>query len=228
MATPYSLTVLGETPSTQDWARRHLRDDPLLVVAHRQSKGRGRSGSEWQTAPRAVAASVALRPGWLSRDWPLIPLVAGLAAHDTLGPGTALKWPNDVLLGNDKLAGILVEAGDDHVVVGMGVNLYWPTPPDGVAALEQVDPGPDLGPRLARAWAEAFLDTMARPASEWPRLRYRAICSTIGQEITWEPGGGGEVIDVDQRGGLVVHTEVGERVLTSGSVRHIRPLRSGH
>lgn len=225
MATPYSLTVLGETASTQDWARAHLGDEPLVVVAHRQTKGRGRSGAEWETAPRAVAASVAMRPSWPSSDWPLIPLVAGVAAHDTLGDATALKWPNDILVGEDKLAGILVEGGDGSVVVGLGVNLFWPSPPEGVTALETVDPGPDLGPALARSWAERFLEMMGRPVVEWPRERYREVCRTIGREISWEPSGSGTAIDVDERGGLVVRTGAGEVVLTSGAVRHVRPLR---
>ncbi|MGA7272352.1 MAG: hypothetical protein WB239_14870, partial [Acidimicrobiia bacterium] len=115
--------------------------------------------------------------------------------------------------------------GDDSVVVGLGVNLYWPAPPPGVAALESVDPGPDLGPSLARGWAEGLLEMMGRPAGEWPSRRYRAACSTIGQEITWEPAGRGVAVDVDDNGGLVVETEAGQMVLTSGAVRHVRRVR---
>jgi BirA family biotin operon repressor/biotin-[acetyl-CoA-carboxylase] ligase len=150
--------------------------------------------------------------------------VAGVAAHDVLGATTTLKWPNDVLVGEAKVAGVLAEAGSDLVVVGMGVNLYWPSPPSGVAALERVDPGPELGPRLATSWAEELLEIMERPASEWPRRQYRGSCSTIGREISWEPDGRGLAVDVDDHGALVVETDDGQVLLTAGAVRHVRPL----
>ena len=151
MATPYSVKVLNETSSTQDEARRQFTPGtPSVVVAHRQSVGRGRSGAGWLNAPRSLAVSVAFRPAWDSGSWPLIPLLAGLAARQVMESPVGLKWPNDVEKDGDKVAGILVEAsagGDEDggsvVIAGMGVNLYWPDAPAGMAGLREVDPATD-------------------------------------------------------------------------------------
>lgn len=224
MATPYSVTVLESAASTQDLARQSFEDvqGPAVVIAHQQRSGRGRAGSRWQTAPRAVAVSVAFRPSTLDRS--VIPLVAGVAARRVLGEGVTLKWPNDVMIGDDKVAGILVEGHDDPtaVVAGMGVNLYWPSSPVGMTALLEEDPGRDLGPRLGRRWAEELLSMVAD--DQWPRAEYAAACSTLGRDITWDPDGAGRAVDVASDGALVVVDDDGvERHLRSGAVRHVRP-----
>lgn len=231
MATPYSVKVLNETSSTQDEARRQFTPGtPSVVVAHRQSVGRGRSGAEWLNAPRSLAVSVAFRPTWDSGSWPLIPLIAGLAARQVMEPTVSLKWPNDVEKDGDKVAGILVEAsaggdgdGGSVVIAGMGANLYWPDAPVGMAGLRGEDPGSELAPRLGVAWATALLQFMDAPSGQWPRADYREACSTLGRSISWEPAGTGLAVDIGEDGSLVVETADGVRRLTSGAVRHVRP-----
>ena len=226
MATPYSVTVLESVASTQDLARDRFDGEgvPAVVVAHRQHAGRGRSGASWRTAPRAVAVSVAFRPAALVPE--VIPLVAGVAARRVLGDRVSLKWPNDVLRGDDKVAGILVEghpdpSGSPVVVAGMGVNLHWPTPPEGMAGLMDHDPGPEAGPRLARAWAEELLGFDDR--NDWPHGEYTEASATLGRDITWEPSGAGRAVDVAADGALIVIDGEGvERHLRSGAVRHVR------
>lgn len=102
------------------------------LVAERQTAGRGRQGRAWVSPPGNIYASglVELRAG----DPPAstLALVAGLAVVEALGvSGLSLKWPNDVLAGNAKLAGVLLERQNDAVVIGVGVNLaHHPDLPD--------------------------------------------------------------------------------------------------
>ncbi len=219
MATPYSLYVFDEVTSTQDVARS-LVDRPVLVVAHTQTAGRGRAGHVWETAPRAVAASYAFVGSWPEPTRGVIPLVAGLAAAEVLD--VDLKWPNDLMRGDEKLGGLLVEAAGDLVVVGCGVNLWWPRPPAGRAGVYETDPGPEAAAGFARAWVEGFDEMLARGPERWPREAYLRRCTTVGADITWEPDGRGRAVDVAADGGLVVETTSGRVVLHAGEVRHVR------
>lgn len=221
MATSYSSRHLDEAPSTQDVARRAFTGDPILVTAAVQTAGRGRSGSVWQTAPRAIAGSLAFAPGWPVADLPTITLVAGVAAGSVI-PGASLKWPNDVLIGGAKVAGLLAELSDGVVVMGVGVNLWWPDPPAGVAGIHGEDPGHEAGPRLADAWATTLLRLIGAGPTAWPIEEYRRLCTTLGQDVTWEPDGRGHAVDIDASGALVVETPTGRKLLTSASVSHVR------
>lgn len=221
MATSYSAQHLGEVSSTQDLAHAGFDGSPLLVTASGQTAGRGRSGSAWQTAPRALAASLAFEPGWPTASLPLITLVAGVAAVDVIDRAS-LKWPNDVLVEGAKVAGLLAESSEGVVVVGIGVNLWWPEPPEGMTSMYDVDPGPEAGPRLAERWAESLLELVEAGPDDWPIETYRHVCATIGHEVTWQPDGRGRAVDIDPTGALIVVTESGRERLTSGAVTHIR------
>jgi BirA family biotin operon repressor/biotin-[acetyl-CoA-carboxylase] ligase len=130
-----TLLARASVDSTNDVAWEALADglpDGTTVVADQQTKGRGRAGRSWHTAPGlGLALSVGLHPGCDREGLGLLPLVAGLAlgrALDRLGVATRLKWPNDVLWERRKLAGVLCEArkladGEDAVVIGVGVNV---------------------------------------------------------------------------------------------------------
>jgi BirA family biotin operon repressor/biotin-[acetyl-CoA-carboxylase] ligase len=195
-----------------------------LVTAAAQDAGRGRSGAEWINAPRALAASLAFVPGWPPARIPLLTLVAGLAARNALGPIHRLKWPNDVVgPAGDKVAGLLAERAGDLVVIGLGVNLFWPDPPFGITALATADPGPDAGPAIAVEWAEELLTAVAAGPDEWGAAEYRNCSATIGQTVTWEDGGSGVAVDIDDAGGLVVESGGIRQVLRSGRVRSVRP-----
>lgn len=223
MDTPYSVEVVEETDSTQDDARALYRGRAVLVVAARQRKGRGRAGSRWTNAPRALAASLAFEPGWRPDRLTVLPLVAGVAAARVTG--CDLKWPNDLLEDDRKVGGILVEASEGLVVCGMGLNLWWPHPPEGVGGLFDDDPGPDLGEDLARRWARQLLDLAEQGPAAWPIEEYRSRCVTIGRSITWKPDGVGVATDVAADGSLVVDTDRGRVDLRWGEVRHVRDRR---
>jgi len=221
MATPITSVHLGTTSSTQDDARRLFDGDPVLVTAASQAAGRGRSGSRWVNADRALAASVALAPQWEVDSWLRIPLVAGLAAVDVLG-NVGLKWPNDVVRGSAKIAGILTESDGVVVVVGMGVNLWWPSPIEGAGAVWDADFGQVAGRQLAESWAARLLDRLDADSDDWGREEYESRCLILGNEITWDPEGRGVATGVDAAGRLVVETPGGVVVLDSGAVRMVR------
>lgn len=220
MATPYVLVELASAGSTQDEARSRFEGRPTLVTARRQRSGRGRSGREWVHAPRALAASLAFRPGWPTGRWGPLPLVAGLAARDVLGGAVALKWPNDLLLGEAKIGGILAEGAAGVAVVGLGVNLWWEDPIPGAGALYGEDPGPEAAGPLAGGWAARLLDRAAAGPDGWGREEYAAGCETLGREITWEPGGRGVATGVAADGALIV--DGGRVELRAGEVRSVR------
>ncbi|MEA2003015.1 MAG: biotin--[acetyl-CoA-carboxylase] ligase [Actinomycetota bacterium] len=223
MATPYVTIVCDEVSSTQDLAATELSrsPDPVLIVASRQTLGRGRYGNEWWQAPRAVLASLAFRNDVLPVAETLS-LTVGLAVRAALaelaGVEVSLKWPNDLELRDGKVGGILIESDGDRTIVGCGINLWWPDAPPGVAAACQLEPVDELGVRLAEGWADKVFASGGR----WDRETYLAACSTLGAELTWIPDGKGTAIDIDSRGGLVVSTPQGNRTLRSGEVRTVR------
>lgn len=122
-----SLVTRAEVGSTNDEAWEALAGDApdgTAVVADAQTRGRGRAGRSWHTAPGAsLALSVLLREGVERRALGLLPLAAGLAVArglEVLGAAPALKWPNDVLLGGRKVAGVLCESRQVRPAAGFG------------------------------------------------------------------------------------------------------------
>lgn len=146
----WRLETHDELPSTSDLVRtRAEAGEPagLAVLARRQTQGRGSRGRAWSTPAGNLAISVLLRPHLPMREAGGMSLLSGLALAEAVaeilppGPALALKWPNDVLLAGNKLAGILLESHGDGqggvvwVIPGIGVNLaHAPLLPDRVAA----------------------------------------------------------------------------------------------
>lgn len=222
MATPYSLHAFEEVKSTQDQAAALYDGRPVLVVAARQEAGRGRSGSQWLNADRGMAASLAIHPDWPPTAWQLIPLVAGLAAAEAVGGSCRLKWPNDLLVNSVKVGGVLTEASGDVVVIGCGINLYWPSAPAGMGGIYTTDPGPIELLEVARVWADGLLDRLARGPGGWGIEDYRQRSATVGQLVSWEPDGHGRARHIAEDGALLITTEAGEVRVSAGEVRHLR------
>ena len=219
MATPYLQLRLEEVSSTQDVARAQFDDLAVVVIASSQTGGRGRSGAVWKTAPRALAVSLAFRRR--EGDRRPFSLMAGVAACRALGEDGCLKWPNDILLGGRKVGGILVEEIEGVVVVGTGVNLWWPDSPEEIGALYEFDPGPNRHGEISALWAAEMMSLL--DTDGWPLEEYRRLCSTLGREITWEPAGSGVAVEVSDDGELIVETQDGRHAIRSGAVRHVRP-----
>jgi BirA family transcriptional regulator, biotin operon repressor / biotin---[acetyl-CoA-carboxylase] ligase len=103
-------------------------DEGTVAVTEEQSEGRGRLGRGWEAPPRtSVLVSVALRPPVAAARLPELSLIAGGAVAEAIAEVTgiepAIKFPNDVLVGGRKVAGILAESSDGRVVLGIGVNV---------------------------------------------------------------------------------------------------------
>ncbi len=223
MATRYAVVELESTESTQDEARdRYDRLDPVLVIANRQTAGRGRLGRDWLEPDRAMFASLAFEPAWPVATWNLIPLAAGLAARAAIGALTgftvSLRWPNDLMTGDGKVGGLLAESGEGVVIVGCGVNLLWATPIMGGGALYRTDPGPAAAGELATGWADRLLAHLACHPDDWGIDDYRDACDTIGRSVSYG-GGSGIAVAVSDEGSLLVETEDGVIAVHSGEVR---------
>ena len=124
------------------------------------------------------------------------------------GAKVGLKWPNDLLVGEAKLGGILSELVGDAAVVGLGINLVWA--PAGAAALGPVD---------RDALLDAYLAGLGTPGDVLPR--YRDRCTTLGRRVRAEVPGAtieGIATDVDEDGRLLVEG----RAVAAGDVVHLR------
>lgn len=122
---PY--TWLATCPSTQDVLRGADAAEGATVVAEHQTAGRGRAGRSWEDgASRSILVSVLLRPEPMT-EIAQLSLVVGLAVAEAIESvadcPTMLKWPNDVIVDDRKVAGILLEADSAGVVCGIGVNV---------------------------------------------------------------------------------------------------------
>ncbi|MBO3745136.1 biotin--[acetyl-CoA-carboxylase] ligase [Streptosporangiaceae bacterium NEAU-GS5] len=242
-----ALTVVDRTGSTNadlaDAARAGAPEG-VVLIAEAQTSGRGRMGRVWSAPARAgLTFSMLLRPqvplvrqGWLTL---LTGLAAASAVRRLAEVDVRLKWPNDLLVGERKLAGVLAERIDGAVVVGMGLNVSLRTAELPVEratslALEEgacVDRDPVLRAVLReieshyRDWVEAEGD----PEASGLRPAYLAACATIGQEVRVELPGerilGGVATGVDRAGHLIVRAGDEEHVLSAGDVVHVRPRK---
>ncbi|HUO46248.1 MAG TPA: biotin--[acetyl-CoA-carboxylase] ligase [Acidimicrobiia bacterium] len=216
------MHLAEEVTSTQDVAASLFVGRPILVVAQRQTAGRGRSGNVWATAPRALAASLAVPASWPEEAWSLVPLVAGVAAARSIGGKCKLKWPNDLMIEEVKVGGLLAEASPDRFVIGCGINLYWPQPPEGVGSIYQQDPGAPAVEAIARAWADELSSRLALGPSGWDSDDYRRLSDTLGRSVSWEPEGQGRAIDIADDGSLIVRQQDHLVRLSAGQIRHLR------
>jgi BirA family biotin operon repressor/biotin-[acetyl-CoA-carboxylase] ligase len=127
---PFRLMVRDEAKSTNDELRSLAESGApggLVLLALKQTAGRGRRGAAWfAPAGESLAFSILIRPQEPKALWPRLALATGLAvaeAAEYFGPATGIKWPNDIWIGRRKLAGILVEAGADYAIIGIGLNV---------------------------------------------------------------------------------------------------------
>ncbi|RBQ17132.1 biotin--[acetyl-CoA-carboxylase] ligase [Spongiactinospora rosea] len=242
------VTVVEETGSTNADLAAAVRagarggQEGAVLVAELQSAGRGRLGRTWSAPPRSsLMFSVILRPtvppprqGWL-------PLLTGLAAATAVGRlaevDVRLKWPNDLLIGERKLAGVLAERVETSIIVGIGLNVSLnaaelPVETATSLAVEQaacLDRDPLLRAVLReletryREWDAVGGD----PDRSGLRAAYLAASATIGSEVRVElPSGApltGTATGLDDTGCLIVFSGGREHALSAGDVVHVRP-----
>jgi BirA family biotin operon repressor/biotin-[acetyl-CoA-carboxylase] ligase len=211
-------------------------------VAEHQTAGRGRLDRVWVTPPRAaltVSLLVAPERVPLAR-WPWLPLLTGLAVREAVrraaGVECGLKWPNDVLVGERKVAGILVErierAAGAAAVVGIGINVTTSRdelPVDTATSLLLEGARSSDRTRLLADLLTAFTrryDGWVAAAGRGLRPSYASACSTLGRRVRVALPAGqsldGVAVDVDDDGRLVVDDGHRRRALGAGDVVHVR------
>ena len=242
----WEIRHFAEIDSTNTYVRREARHgapEGLVAVADHQTAGRGRLDRRWESPPGAnLLTSVLLRPACASGDLHLcsgaVALAAADACRDVARVEPDLKWPNDLLVGEAKVAGVLAEAEFDGprlaaVVVGIGINVAWPGPPEaGGTCLD--DAGGEAQPVDKAVLLERMLEGLSarrlllddedgrRGLADEVRRR----CATLGRRVRvtlpdGELTGVAEAIDDDGR--LVVEAASGPRAVSAGDVVHLRP-----
>ena len=254
----FSVEILPEIDSTNTELMRRARAgqaDAVLLVAERQTAGRGRLGRQWFSGndghtegqfgavPTSDgAACVDLQPSLTfslgfalaPQDWSGLSLAVGLALAESLHPSLQLKWPNDLWLQGRKLGGILIETASlgelRYAVVGIGLNI---TPRSGQglrtppAALSEVLPGVNAPTALARL-VPPLVSAVQRFESDGfgpLRAAFHARDVLYGKEILCNDGTTGFARGVDTAGALLVHTKNGLKKITSAEVS-VRPTPS--
>ncbi|NJO35939.1 MAG: biotin--[acetyl-CoA-carboxylase] ligase [Rhodospirillales bacterium] len=175
MPPPFRSVVLDEVGSTnrEAFVRAEAGETgPLWIMARRQTAGRGRSGRQWASEPGNLYASLLTTLACASAVVPQLSLLTGVAVIDAIRQvsgddapaGLRLKWPNDVLIGPAKCAGILAEsiAGQQSVtaVIGVGLNLAWHPAGLGRAAANLAEHGVHIAP-------ETMLGSLAAAMQQW-------------------------------------------------------------
>ncbi len=242
-AAPWPVEVIEETGSTNailaDRARRGAAQQ--VLVAEHQTAGRGRLDRTWVTPSRAALTfSLLLHPDADPSRWPWLPLLVGeavrsaLAVHDL---DLSVKWPNDVLIGERKVAGILLERVEaptgPAAVVGVGVNVS--TTSEELPVPTATSLGIELGTAPERtgvllgvlaALHRSYAGWAADGDDEFLRASYVRHCSTIGSQVRVDLPGEtvvhGTARDIDPFGRLMVETATGTTTVGAGDVVHVR------
>jgi BirA family biotin operon repressor/biotin-[acetyl-CoA-carboxylase] ligase len=256
------LRVVEETGSTNANVRAAAMagaPEGVVVVAEHQTAGRGRLDRRWVAPARSgLTFSILLRPVTVpARRWPWLPLLAGCAVLDGLtavaGVTARLKWPNDVLVDERKLGGILLERVETPTgpaaVVGIGLNVTMTA--DELAATRSAAESAVAATSLLLAGARttdrasllvALIRALQTRYQAWRavggdpdagecgglRADYRAVCATLGRDVRVQLAPdrwlSGRARDIDADGRLVVRTSTGDQVLGAGDVTHVRWL----
>jgi BirA family biotin operon repressor/biotin-[acetyl-CoA-carboxylase] ligase len=251
-----SLDVVESTGSTNADLLDRARAEPAspegqVLIAEAQTAGRGRLGRSWQSVPEdSLTFSVLLRPASVPaerRGW--LTLLAGLAVasavRDVSKFEAGLKWPNDVLIGDRKLAGILAEQTPDAAVVVIGIGVNVTTPDTALVSLPSspaAAPATSLlveGARVSRedvligilthleSWYIAFCGD-PDPVGTGLLAAYREHSATLGRAVRAElPGGqvvSGIAADLDPSGRLLISEKPDNPLvpISAGDVIHVR------
>jgi BirA family biotin operon repressor/biotin-[acetyl-CoA-carboxylase] ligase len=239
----FRSVILEDAGSTNTEAlKRALAGEPgpLWVMARRQTQGRGRSGRQWASEPGNLYASLLQRLACPQSVVHQLSLLAGVATVEAIAaaagapvPGLRLKWPNDVLIGEAKCAGILPESqiwrGGSEVVVVIGIGINLASHPTGLgrAATHLAEHGLGLAP-------EAMLGFLAESIQRWigawdcgagfsrVRAAWLGYAGAVGESLTVDTGReriAGTFLDLDDGGALVMRDAQGQpRKLTFGDV----------
>ncbi|HSV44154.1 MAG TPA: biotin--[acetyl-CoA-carboxylase] ligase [Ramlibacter sp.] len=233
----FTVEILPTVDSTNSELMRRARAgraEPVLLVAQRQSAGRGRLGRSWASS---VGDSLTFSLGLplAPPDWSGLSLAVGVALAEALHPQVRLKWPNDLWLGDRKLGGILIETASfgegssvrRYAVIGAGLNIAardpagLSTPP---AALRELLPEVDAPlalHRMALPLVQAVLGFQDAGFAPF-QARFQVRDALQGRAVTLSDGTAGVAHGVSEGGALLVQTAAGMVAVTSAEVS-VRP-----
>ncbi|UWZ86729.1 biotin--[acetyl-CoA-carboxylase] ligase [Occallatibacter riparius] len=236
------LPSTGSTNSDAMTAARNGAPHGSVWFADEQTAGRGRGDHAWHSAvAQGLYVSVLLRLPIAPADMPLLPLAAGLAAADAVraasGLSVDLRWPNDLLIGERKAGGILVESQAGFAVVGIGINVHQQS-----FAADLATPGTSLDLESGR-WIDrqplliALLEALEREARGLlDAAAVRGIPERVARASTWVKGKEVEVHGpqectgvtdgLDEHGFLIVRTATGVVQVQTGGIR-VAATRNG-
>jgi BirA family biotin operon repressor/biotin-[acetyl-CoA-carboxylase] ligase len=236
MLAGFTVEVVAHIDSTNTELMRRARagqTDAVLLVAERQSAGRGRLGRHWEGEPGAAltfSIGMCLEPV----DWSGLSLAVGLAVVQSLHPELQLKWPNDVWFQERKLAGILIETatvGDvRYAVVGIGINIAAPsaqglrTEPAGLQELLPVMDAPSALAKVAPAVVAAVLEFQSQGFAPL-RSAFHVRDALYARELVCSDGQCGIGRGVDASGALLLQGEGGVHKISSAEVS-VRPAQT--
>ena len=235
--------LLVETFSTNDVAREQARKGAqagFLVAAGHQTQGRGRLGRSWESPPeRGLYVSILLRPELSVKEAGQLTILSSVAAVDAVeavsGLRPQIKWPNDLMVGGRKLAGLLIETEPEgtrlaFAVIGIGINVRHDSTdfsPEvrGLATSLYLATG-QLYRRadLLVALLHAFERRLDRPFAE-TREAWAASSLTLGQRVTLTTARGrkhGQALGLDESGALLLRSDSGEvETITAGDMQAV-------
>lgn len=230
----FSIEILPEIDSTNTELMRrarHAAHDPILLIAERQTAGRGRLGRAWHgEVGHALTFSLGLP--YQPQNWSGLSLAVGLSLAESLGPDIQLKWPNDLWRQHKKLGGILIEAasqgGKSYAVIGIGLNIQLPpaqdlrTPPAAIADFWQEATAPMVLERITQPLLKTLKEFEMHgfaPLQE----RFNARDALRGLKVQSSDALEGLCEGVDSQGALQLLTSQGRQTIHSSEVS-VRPL----
>ncbi len=238
----FTVEILPEIDSTNSELMRRARAgqlDPILLVAERQTAGRGRLGRVWHSETArgdeipALTFSLGLPLAPIS--WSGLSLAVGISVAQSLHPSLQLKWPNDIWLNDRKMAGILIETATvndiRYAVIGIGINIALREPAGLTTApawLQEVQPGMDAAMALQRIALPLVkvIQTFEQTGFAPFQADFSALDLLAGRAVTLSDGTSGQALGVGAAGGLRVKTASGAvQTITSAEVS-VRPVSS--
>ncbi len=225
------------TGSTQDdlyqLASSEKAIPKTILASEFQSSGRGRLDRTFEAAPHsALTFSIYIEPKVDKEEWSFLTLLAGLSLHEALHAldpqvEVGIKWPNDLLIGEKKFVGMIAQATNKGVVIGIGINVGMTSeelPVENATSLS-IEGFAELDRNLILA---AFINHFEINVEMWEHdqsflAQYRAASVTLGKEVEVSLPGGeaikGRAVDISNAGALIL--ENGNEV-TVGDVVHLR------
>ncbi len=222
----WSLEVFDELPSTSDYCIEQAKSGApagLAVMARRQSAGRGSRGRGWIAPEGNLNLSVLLRPTFPVTHTSLFFLLAGLAVAEALPAQTMLKWPNDILIGGAKLAGILIDAAlqdqkFDWLVIGIGINLASAPEIPGRASTALSSHGVTMSPDQAAAAVLANLSRWQLAEPDQIIAAWLSRAHPLGTPLTINGAKTGHFAGLTIAGELRLATAKGIEIFNTGEV----------